>query len=306
MSHAIGCVINSRQNLEIIMFYVYILSNPMTCLPFYVGVGKKYRRSNCSREQSHIREAIKLRNGKELYRPNKHKLNTILKILDHGFNVTIDIAARYDCLKDAFSEEIRLIALYGRADLGLGPLTNLTDGGQGGLNPSPLTRAKISQMLKGKPSKLKGRKLGPYSLERRNSLSRATVGRPAPSGAFKKGAIPWNKGLTKETSESVAKYSVPNPDKGFKKGHQSTLGMAMVQDKDGNKFFVSVNDIRRKTGELLSVHVGRPGWNKGKSISTKGKTYEEIYGPEKAAEMKQKRILSNIERWKKQKGLPSQ
>ena len=32
---------------------------------------------------------------------------------------------------EAFNEEIRLIALYGRHDLGLGPLTNLTDGGEG-------------------------------------------------------------------------------------------------------------------------------------------------------------------------------
>ena len=33
--------------------------------------------------------------------------------------------------QEAFDEEIRLIAIYGRADKNLGPLTNMTDGGEG-------------------------------------------------------------------------------------------------------------------------------------------------------------------------------
>ena len=39
--------------------------------------------------------------------------------------------------------EFEFIKLYGRTDLGLGTLTNLTNGGEGQLNPSAETRIKL-------------------------------------------------------------------------------------------------------------------------------------------------------------------
>jgi NUMOD3 motif len=52
----------------------------------------------------------------------------------------------------AFEEEKRLIAQYGRKDLGTGILINLTDGGEGpsGSIPSPETRKKMSDIRKGR------------------------------------------------------------------------------------------------------------------------------------------------------------
>lgn len=53
---------------------------------------------------------------------------------------------------ECFQEEKRLISLHGRRDLGLGPLVNHTDGGEGTSNVtrSPETREKMSLARKGK------------------------------------------------------------------------------------------------------------------------------------------------------------
>lgn len=158
------------------MYYVYILINPITRLPFYVGVGKVGRKSSSTREQSHVDEALRLQNGGKVRKPNMHKLNTILQIIRQGFSVNFEIHQHFGNEKDAFDEEIRLIAYYGRQDLKTGILTNLTDGGEGCVNPSEETRKKLSESKKGKPGKpqtaesnakrskkLKGIKVGPKS-----------------------------------------------------------------------------------------------------------------------------------------------
>jgi hypothetical protein len=282
------------------MFYVYILSNPTTLIPFYVGVGKENRHSNVTREQQHLLDAKKLMEGKKLHKPNLHKLRTIIKIFNQNLEPTIDIVARFESEKDAFVEEIRLIRYYGRADLGLGPLTNLTDGGEGGVNPAAETRRKISARLKGKPSHLKGKKTGPYLPERGQKISKSLKGRPSPRKGKPSGHTAWNKGLTKDTSESVAKYSKPNPAKGFKKGSTPTnKGKAYVVDQQGTQLCVPKDDPRIISGELVSIHSGRPGWNSGKTLKTKGKTYEEIYGPEKAQELRELRRQVSLNRWQK-------
>ena len=62
---------------------------------------------------------------------NPHKTRTIMKILEAGFEPIIEKLMENVSEQQAKAEEIRLIALHGRADLGLGPLTNMTDGGEG-------------------------------------------------------------------------------------------------------------------------------------------------------------------------------
>jgi hypothetical protein len=281
------------------MYYVYLLSYPENLVPFYVGVGKINRCAACPREYQHILDAKRLVEGKRLYKPNLHKLRTIIKIWNMNQNPLITRVANFDTEIQAFEEEIRLIKHYGRADLGLGPLTNLTDGREGGVNPSPITRKKISDKLKGRQSHLKGKKLGTYSAVRRANISKSLKGkRKNLTQSWKPGNIPWNKGLTKDTHPSVAKYSVPNPKKGWQKGRiPDNLGKAYVKDSEGNTLCVDKDDPRLISGEFTSIFAGRLGHNKGKSLPTKGKSYEELYGPEKAAELRLKRTLSNKKRW---------
>ena len=192
------------------MYYIYILKNPITGLPFYVGVGKRDRKKTGPREKSHIGEALNFKNGKVGKHTNKHKLNTILQILDSGKEVDIEIGNRYEDEKLAFDEEIRLIAYYGRRDLGTGILTNMTDGGEGNMNPSIESRKKRSEKRKGIPSGKKGKKIGPYSEERKQSLREKMRKKKQElsedekkaqhlnRSKVNKGKTPWNKGLTKE------------------------------------------------------------------------------------------------------------
>jgi hypothetical protein len=137
---------------------------------------------------------------------------------------------------ECFAEEKRLVAFYGRRDLGLGTLVNLTDGGEGSsglcaeaqekrlaaITGKPLSaehRAKISAAQKGRPlsaehrakldghfAKLHAAKRGkPVSAETRAKLSEAHKGKKiSPETRAKLSAA--NKGKT-FSAEARAKVS---------------------------------------------------------------------------------------------------
>ncbi len=89
------------------MHYVYIHRRESDGRIFYVGKGAAKRaHETCSR--------------------NVHWRRTVAK---HGLIVEIIMTCEND--KEAQAQEIRLIAEIGRRDLGMGPLVNMTDGGEG-------------------------------------------------------------------------------------------------------------------------------------------------------------------------------
>ena len=98
--------------------------------PFYIGCGRK------DRLHHHLREVR--------YKGHpSHKKNTIKAILDTGKSPTI-IKLRENLTKESSRTlEILLIKTIGRADQGLGPLCNHTDGGDGLHNPDTITRNRI-------------------------------------------------------------------------------------------------------------------------------------------------------------------
>lgn len=104
------------------MFYIYLHIKKTNGEPFYVGKGKG-KRSN------------------SIHNRNKWWKNIVSK---YGFDVIII----EDCLseEDSLKKEKYWIKRIGRKDLGLGPLVNMTDGGEGicGLKFSDEHRKKIA------------------------------------------------------------------------------------------------------------------------------------------------------------------
>lgn len=100
-------------------FYVYLYRDPRPAkerAPIYVGKG------SLRRARSHV--------GGRTHNPF---FNVILaKIRAAGLEPEIEIIARFDLEQDALDLENKLIAKYGRRDLGLGTLVNLSDGGSAG------------------------------------------------------------------------------------------------------------------------------------------------------------------------------
>ena len=96
---------------------------------FYVGMGKENKRAY------------------RKFNRNPHWHNIVKKA---GY--TVNIVYKDIEWEEAKQIEILLIAKYGRKDLGLGNLVNMTDGGEGvlGLICSEETRQKMSEALKGR------------------------------------------------------------------------------------------------------------------------------------------------------------
>ena len=98
-------------------------------------------------------------------------------------NVTVPPIERIQFIKknltdeEAIELEIELIAKYGRKDLGTGILRNLTDGGEGMLNPSPSVRKKLSNAKVGKLPNNYGKRYTTGPSERK-SLSKTGKNNP--------------------------------------------------------------------------------------------------------------------------------
>lgn len=103
--------------------------------PFYVGKGK------CNRMEEHLCDY--------LLKKSTHKNNKLKKIINEGYEPIIIKISDNLFESDAFDSEVKLIKLIGRHDLGDGPLTNKTDGGEGssGVIISDKTKSKISKTL---------------------------------------------------------------------------------------------------------------------------------------------------------------
>lgn len=104
------------------MAIVYVHKRKDTDEVFYVGIGKTEKRA--------------YHKSARRYKP----WNDFVK--NHKYYV--EITHRDVCWEEACSIEKYLIAFYGRRDLGLGTLVNMTDGGDGVKNLSQESRSKMA------------------------------------------------------------------------------------------------------------------------------------------------------------------
>lgn len=199
-------------------FYIYQHVRLDTNTIFYVGKGKE-NRANCK------------------YYRNKYWNNITNKI-----NYVVEIIEENLTEQEAFKKEIELIKSYkekGWCE------ANLTDGGEGvsGWKASKEQRKKNSESTKGKKHseeskrkrslKLKGRKTGIIT-----------------KGAWKKGRIPWNKGIKTgpQTKEQRKKNS--ESKKGIPKTKSHNLKVAI--SKGAKPFLVYKKDTNELIGEWIN------------------------------------------------------
>jgi hypothetical protein len=180
---------------------------------FYIGIGKTKNR------------AYKLNNR------NKYWIHIADKV---GWDV--DILFEGVTWEDACIIEKGLISDIGRKDLGLGPLVNMTDGGDGQLNPNKETRTKISKAHKGRK----------FTEDHINNLSKARKGNKYKphSENTKKKMSKSHKGKTfsDETKNKMSKVrsGIPKPER-RKKVFQYSLDRILVN------MFDSYSDALEKT-----------------------------------------------------------
>lgn len=136
--------------------------------PIYVGKG------NGRRARSHLK------------RTDMHPfVQRLQKMVREGVEPTIIYLAEDVDDELALLVEEEAIALYGRKDLGKGPLLNLTNGGEGcgGVKRTEEQKQRLSKALKGTPRPWLreanlGRKWPPRSEEHRKRISESLKGKP--------------------------------------------------------------------------------------------------------------------------------
>lgn len=133
-------------------YYVYLHIKETTDEPFYVGKGKGYRAT------------------RKAYR-TEHWNNIVSK---HGYDVIMLEENLTE--EESFELEIYWIKRIGRRDLGLGPLINYSDGGEGtsGYKHSEESKKKMSDSRRGNDTWNKGLKM---SEEYCRNVGKSSLGR---------------------------------------------------------------------------------------------------------------------------------
>lgn len=238
-------------------FYVYTYLDPRRsgrycynemCFlyePIYIGKGQG------TRHLHHLKRLERHVNG--------HFKNKLLKILQSefdGFDMqSYILVVRSSLLEyEAFNLEKQLIREVGRADLNLGPLTNLTDGGEGSSNPSRHVRLKIS-------ASHKSRKL---SEEHKEKLRQANLGKKLSQETKQK--IAKASASREHSEETKQKMHKPKSEETKQKISEARKGMTFSEEHKRNMSLVRLG-AKHSDGTKRKIAEG----NRGKMVSAETK-----------------------------------
>lgn len=182
-------------------WYVYVLYRP-NGEPFYVGKGTGPRIKRTRR-----------------FNKNTHKAYVIAKIERNGEAIRSEIVARFTDENAAYTYEIMLIAKFGRHPNG--PLTNMTDGGDGGRGRrlSEATRYKMSHAAKGRRNSESAKR----KMSIAHSGKKLTLEHTAKIAAANKGK--------KRTVESRAKMSAWQVGRVLTEEHKAKIATTLLGRK---------------------------------------------------------------------------
>ena len=249
------------------IFYVYALMDPRVpgpftygrwkfdYEPFYIGKGKN------NRVFGHFKSLS----------ANTPKNNKIKKIFSSGLEPVTVLKRSSLTEKQAFALEYQLISLIGRK--GSGPLTNLTDGGEGLSNPSTSTRSKLS-----KAATLYNKSLSSTDLKKRSKLisEKTRLGKKNMSDAKKQKHIKALSKATKsywdslDTEEKLARMSAivakreQNMTRADKKARSSRMSAHMKK----------VTQARESDPDKKRSHYRKVSKAMCQAVSIDGKKYE--------------------------------
>lgn len=192
-------------------FYTYVYRDPLTQIPFLVGKGTK------KRAWDHLK------------RKDKHPATyKIQKLLREGHLPLIEIIPAINEEHAFFLEEC-LISVIGRKDLGLGPLYNLTDGGDGIRNISPSSK-------EARYSKTRGQKRSAETCKRISEARKGCQYIPQSKESIAAGAAKRvGQKRTKDTRENISRAlkgktkGVPKPP--FSEKHKQSIREARLGKK---------------------------------------------------------------------------
>ena len=211
------------------MYYVYLLKNPKTNIPFYVGKGKG------KRAQYHI-----LRNQQGKNTENPYKDHVIRQILNEGLTPTIEYIFWNENEKIAYEYEKETIKKYGRKRYDInGLLTNLCEDNQPPHNE--------------------------YSKERRHLYKLRMLGNQI------------NKGRVQSQEEKDKRA------RSLKEAYRSGKRQVTEKMREATKKTHLGKQVSNNTRQKQSISA------KLSKAWRKGKTNEEIFGIEKAKEIREKK-----------------
>lgn len=261
---------NKKEN----RFYVYVYLDPrkpgkyiygdysFDYEPFYVGKGYG------SRQKEHLKPSLLKKNS-----PKNNKIKKIIQ--ETSNNPTIITLEKKISEIDALNLEKNIISIIGRKNLNKGPLTNLTDGGEGeiGRTVSEKTRKKISKSLsgnknpnygkKGKDSKAYGYK---HTDEAKRKISKNNskywLGKKKSKETKNKISIS-KKGtkMHKNTFNALRKYRNENPQYNIKTWKLISPDGEIFIISNGLQKFADKNNLMRS--KLVLVAQGKRNHHKG-------------------------------------------